>query len=90
LRTNLASVLLQMLGLRLGAIEDFPFLTPPDPRAVRDGTELLRELGALRARPDRRGLPQLTKVGRELARLPIEPRYARMVLAARDAGVARE
>ncbi len=90
LRTNLASVLLQMLGLRLGAVDDFPFLTPPDPRAVRDGTELLRELGALRARPDRRGLPQLTKVGRELARLPIEPRYARMVLAARDAGVARE
>ena len=90
LRTNLASVLLQMLGLRLGAVEDFPFLTPPEPRAVRDGTDLLRELGALRAKHDRRGLPQLTKVGRELTRLPIEPRYARMVLAARDAGVARE
>ncbi|NLT25656.1 MAG: ATP-dependent RNA helicase HrpA, partial [Microbacteriaceae bacterium] len=97
LRTNLASVLLQMISLGLGAIDDFPFLTPPDPRGVRDGVELLRELGAIGpstgrpaqgdggARP-----PRLTRIGRELARLPIEPRYARMVLAGRAEGVARE
>ena len=90
LRTNLASVLLQMLSLGLGAIEDFPFLTPPDPRGVKDGVDLLRELGAIRARPGRDGVPQLTKIGRELAQLPIEPRFARMVLAAKEYGVGRE
>lgn len=114
LRTNLASVLLQMLELKLGAIEEFPFLTPPDSRGVKDGVELLRELGAIRGAPrytasggtrgskgrraatesdvSRRGnaVPQLTRIGRDLARLPIDPRYGRMVLASKDLDVARE
>ena len=76
LRTNLASVILQMAALRLGPIEDFPFLDPPDRRQVRDGVNLLTELGALDA------AGQLTQVGRRLAALPVDPRYARMVLEA--------
>lgn len=89
LRTNLAAVILQMASLGLGAIEEFPFLTPPDPRGIRDGLELLRELGALDdgARGDG---PQLTRVGRQLSRLPIEPRFARMVLESKAQGVSRE
>ena len=89
LRTNLAAVILQMASLGIGAIEEFPFLTPPDPRGIRDGLELLRELGALddRARGDG---PQLTRVGRQLSRLPIEPRFARMVLESKAQGVSRE
>ncbi|RRJ86364.1 ATP-dependent RNA helicase HrpA [Gulosibacter macacae] len=90
LRTNLASVLLQMVSLGLGAIDRFPFLTPPDPRGVKDGVELLRELGAIRAKPARDGSPQLTQIGRQLAQLPIEPRFARMLLAAQELGVGRE
>ena len=81
LRTSLASVLLQMMSLGLGAIEDFPFLDPPDRRAVRDGIGLLDELGALepgKGTGDRR----LTTVGRRLAQLPLEPRFARMVVEA--------
>ncbi len=84
LRTNLASVLLQMADLRLGDIARFPFLDPPDARQVRDGLAVLRELGAL---DDRR---QLTDVGRRMARLPLDPHLARMVLAAQDAGCVRE
>jgi ATP-dependent RNA helicase HrpA len=89
LRTNLAAVILQMASLGLGPIEEFPFLTPPDSRGIRDGLELLRELGALdeAARGDG---PQLTRVGRQLARLPIEPRFARMVLESKAQGVSRE
>ncbi|GAA1772076.1 ATP-dependent RNA helicase HrpA [Agromyces humatus] len=89
LRTNLAAVILQMASLGLGAIEEFPFLTPPDARGIRDGLELLRELGALDdgARGDG---PQLTRVGRQLSRLPIEPRFARMVLESKAQGVSRE
>lgn len=89
LRTNLAAVILQMASLGLGPIEDFPFLTPPDSRGIRDGLDLLRELGALDdgARGDG---PQLTRVGRQLARLPIEPRFARMVLESKTQGVSRE
>lgn len=84
LRTNLASVILQMAALRLGAIEDFPFLDPPDGRQVRDGVLLLQELGALDA--DQR----LTKLGRRLARLPLDPRLGRMVLEADRRGCAHE
>ena len=83
LRTNLASVLLQMASLGLGDIEDFPFLEPPDRRNVRDGMALLEELGALA--DDR-----LTKVGRQLAELPIDPRMARMVVEADKLGCVRE
>jgi ATP-dependent helicase HrpA len=84
LRTNLASVILQMAALRLGDIEDFPFLDPPDRRQVRDGVLLLQELGALDADQS------LTHVGRRLARLPVDPRLGRMVLEADRGGCADE
>ena len=75
LRTNLASVLLQMASLKLGDIDDFPFLDPPDRRAVNDGLSLLTELGALDGR-------RLTKLGRTMSGLPVDPRLGRMLLAA--------
>jgi len=74
-RTNLAGVVLQMKALRLGEIEDFPFPDPPDARYVKDALQLLRELGALD------GAGQLTRRGRDLARLPVDPVVGRMVLA---------
>ncbi len=74
LRTNLAAVILQMLHLRLGNIEDFPFIEPPDGKAISDGFNLLQELSAV----NREG--QLTPLGRQLARLPVDPRLGRMVL----------
>jgi len=76
LRTNLASVILQMTALQLGAIEDFPFVERPDERMVKDGYDTLVELGAIDDRA------RLTPTGRELARLPIDPRIGRMILAA--------
>ncbi len=76
LRTNLASVILQMKALRLGAVEAFPFVEPPDARMIRDGYETLEELGAV----DDAG--ELTPLGKRLARLPIDPRIGRMLLAA--------
>ncbi len=83
LRTSLASVILQMTSLGLGQVERFPFVDPPDSRAVKAGVQLLEELGALV--PDtstgRRG-PRLTGTGRTLARLPIDPRLARMIFEA--------
>ncbi|MBJ7453444.1 MAG: ATP-dependent RNA helicase HrpA, partial [Blastococcus sp.] len=84
LRTNLASVLLQMAALDLGAVEDFPFVDPPDSRAVADGLALLEELGAL----DQEG--KLTPTGRSLAALPLDPRIARMVVEADRRGVLEE
>ncbi|MEC9372970.1 MAG: ATP-dependent RNA helicase HrpA, partial [Planctomycetota bacterium] len=83
-RTNLASVILQMKALRLGKPESFPFLEAPDARAIHDGYETLRELGAV----DDEG--QLTEIGRRLARLPIDPRIGRMVLAAHDEHCLKE
>jgi ATP-dependent helicase HrpA len=81
LRTNLASVILQMTAAGLGEIEAFPFVEPPDRRAVKDGVDLLHELGAIDPRePDPR--KRLTPVGRQLAQLPVDPRLARMVLEA--------
>lgn len=77
-RTNLAAVILQMQALELGRVDSFPFIDPPDTRMIRDGFETLRELGAI-DEEDR-----LTALGRELARLPIDPRVGRMILAARD------
>ena len=88
LRTNLASVILQMTALGLGDVAAFPFLDPPDPRAVRDGVALLEELGALDLR--RPGIRRLTPVGRQLAQLPIDPRLGRMVLEADRQGCVRE
>jgi len=76
LRTSLASVILQMAANGLGDVEDFPFLDPPDPRQVRDGMNLLQELGAI---DSARGL---TPLGRRLAQLPVDPRLGRTVLEA--------
>jgi HrpA-like RNA helicase len=128
LRTNLASVILQMAALDIGEIEDFPFIDPPDRRQVKDGIELLRELGAItpavpqadarrssgpessgseaaagasslvavgssagRASPTGSiGRLKLTRLGRKLAELPIDPRLGRMVLAAADEGCVPE
>ncbi|WP_061291755.1 ATP-dependent RNA helicase HrpA [Herbidospora cretacea] len=83
LRTNLASVILQMTSLGLGDISAFPFVEPPDQRQVKDGVNLLQELGAL----DAKGL---TAMGRKLAQLPVDPRLARMILEAQTNGCARE
>jgi len=82
LRTNLASVILQMASLRLGPVEEFGFVDPPDKRSITDGVNLLVELGALD--PDAASGEGLTDVGRILARLPVDPRFGRMVLAADD------
>lgn len=114
LRTGLAAVILQMISLGLGDIASFPFLTPPDSRGIKDGLDLLTELGAIRASGDpsretgpeegtptggprnrgERGAPakgpQLTRIGRDLARLPIDPRFGRMVIESRRHGVSRE
>ena len=91
LRTNLASVILQMLNLGLGDIESFPFLDPPDHRSIKDGLALLDELGALDGDPTDPEAPRhLTGVGRKIVRLPIDPRLARMVLEADRLGSVRE
>ncbi|MFE7225466.1 ATP-dependent RNA helicase HrpA [Nocardioides sp. NPDC057577] len=83
LRTNLASVILQMASLGLGDIARFPFVEAPDRRNITAGVQLLEELGAMRAQ-------RLTKLGRRLARLPIDPRLARMVLEAERLGCVRD
>ncbi|MDN5743965.1 MAG: ATP-dependent RNA helicase HrpA, partial [Nocardioidaceae bacterium] len=87
LRTNLASVFLQMTSLGLGDIERFGFVEPPDRRHVQAGTQLLEELGAVRSRS---GRTDLTKVGRRLARLPVDPRLGRMLLEAERLGCVRD
>lgn len=84
LRTNLAAVILQMLHLRLGSIEDFPFIEPPDGKAISDGFNLLQELSAVNRES------QLTPIGRQLARLPIDPRLGRMVLEGAKQGSLEE
>ncbi len=122
LRTNLAAVILQMISLGLGDIAAFPFLTPPDSRGIKDGLDLLTELGAvetpsrsssLSRRPpktgnpaidnaghfdklstpldklDQRG-PKLSRVGHQLAKLPIDPRFGRMVVESKAQGTSRE
>ncbi|HET9996121.1 MAG TPA: ATP-dependent RNA helicase HrpA, partial [Nocardioides sp.] len=96
LRTNLASVILQMTSLRLGEIARFPFVEPPDKRTITDGVQLLEELGAIGlvtgagapSSPSNR--MRLTKVGQRLARLPIDPRLGRMILEAERLGVLRD
>ena len=93
LRTSLASVVLQMLALGFGDIAEFPFLTPPGSRDVRSAIELLVELGAVSAgRPSARSgtgseAPRLTRIGRDIARMPIDPRFARMLVESVTAGV---
>src|SRR4029077_567026 len=87
LRANLASVILQMTSLGLGDVGRFPFVEPPDRRNVSAGVQLLEELGAL-AGGGREA--RLTRVGRRLARLPIDPRLGRMILEAERLGCVRE
>ena len=89
LRTNLASVILQMTNAGLGRIEQFPFLDAPDARSIRNGYSLLDELGAI-DEPVGAGPVRLTKLGRRIARLPIDPRMARMVIEAERLGCVRE
>ncbi|PVA73744.1 ATP-dependent RNA helicase HrpA [Mycobacteroides abscessus] len=84
LRTNLAAVILQMAALQLGDIENFPFLDPPDKRSIRDGVQLLQELGAFSADGT------ITELGRRLARLPLDPRIGRMILQADAEGCVEE
>ena len=117
LRTNLAAVILQMISLGLGDIASFPFLTPPDSRNIKDGLDLLAELGAVEPQTTRRTKtgskgsaeevapgptselatdaragagPRLTRIGKQLAQLPIDPRFGRMVIESRRHGVSRE
>jgi len=88
-RTNLASVILQMASLGLGEVETFPFVEPPELRNIRDGIALLEELDAVD--PEFEGTRKwLTPIGRQLARLPIDPRFGRMVIAAEENGCLRE
>ncbi|WP_327375037.1 ATP-dependent RNA helicase HrpA [Streptomyces sp. NBC_01216] len=89
LRTNLASVILQMTAAGLGEIEKFPFIDPPDHRNIRDGVQLLQELGALNP-TEKDPRKRLTEQGRKLAQLPVDPRLARMVLEADRNGCVRE
>ncbi|MEQ4532580.1 MAG: ATP-dependent RNA helicase HrpA, partial [Mixta sp.] len=87
LRTNLASVILQMTALGLGDISAFPFVEAPDKRNIQDGVRLLEELGAI---TEEEGRYRLTPSGRQLAQLPVDPRLARMVLEAQKYGCVRE
>ena len=84
LRSSLAGVILRMKSLRLGSVEDFPFIEPPSRRAIADGYQLLGELGAVDE------ANELTTVGAELARLPLDPRVGRMILEARGRGALEE
>lgn len=86
LRSSLAGVILRMKALKLGAVEAFPFIDPPTSRMIGDGYQLLIELGAV-TDDERRAL---TPIGRELARLPLDPKVGRMLLAARDMGCLNE
>ncbi|MEO8094793.1 MAG: ATP-dependent RNA helicase HrpA, partial [Pseudolysinimonas sp.] len=94
LRTNLAAVILQMISIGLGDIAGFPFLQPPDSRGIQDGVDLLHELGAIRRLSSPKGVskpaPEITKVGRELALLPVDPRFGRMIVESKKHGVVRE
>lgn len=90
LRTNLASVILQMLALGLGDMSRFPFVEAPDSRHIKDGLRLLEELGAINGSIDGQHPLRLTPLGRQLARVPLDPRLARMVLAAPQFGCLEE
>ena len=76
MRTNLASVILQMLTLRIGDIESFPFVDPPETSAIRDGFQILEELGAVSEKK------RITPLGKNMARFPVDPRFARILLSA--------
>ncbi len=83
-RTNLAAVILQMENLRLGHIDDFPFVEPPEDRLISDGYKLLFELGAIDSRH------KITKIGKHLGHFPIDPKLARMLLQAKNENALRE
>jgi ATP-dependent helicase HrpA len=85
LRTNLAAVILQMISLGLGDIASFSFLQPPDSRGIKDGLDLLHELSAVE-----KGGTRITAIGKKLARLPIDPRFARMVVESQQHGTTRD
>jgi ATP-dependent helicase HrpA len=89
LRTNLASVILQMTAIGLGDVASFPFVEPPDRASIRDGYLLLEELGAIED-ADESGRRRLTPIGRRLARLPVDPRLGRMILESAHNGCVRE
>ena len=89
LRTNLAAVILQMISIGLGDIAAFPFLQPPDSRGIQDGMDLLLELNAI-SRDRTTGHTRITSVGRDLATLPLDPRFGRMLVEAKRNGVVRE
>ncbi len=84
LRTNLSSVILQMISLGLGDIASFPFLQPPDSRGIKDGLDLLHELNAVTK------ANTITPIGKQLSQLPIDPRLARMVIESKKHGTSRE
>ncbi|KZE34900.1 ATP-dependent RNA helicase HrpA [Crenobacter luteus] len=84
LRSNLAAVILRMAALRLGAVDAFPFIEAPSSRLIADGYQVLLELGAVTERNE------LTPIGRELARIPVDPKIGRMLLAAREQHCVRE
>ncbi|MFP1603518.1 ATP-dependent RNA helicase HrpA [Microbacterium sp. 2216-1] len=88
LRTSLASVVLQMLSLGFGDIAAFPFLTPPDSRGVKAAFDLLTEIGAVET--TRGAEPRLTRIGRDISRMPMDPRFARMLVEAGGTGVIDE
>ncbi|MBY6062444.1 ATP-dependent RNA helicase HrpA [Microbacterium esteraromaticum] len=88
LRTSLASVVLQMLSLGFGDIAAFPFLTPPDSRGVKAAFDLLTEIGAVET--TRGAEPRLTRIGRDISRMPMDPRFARMLVEAGRTGVIDE
>lgn len=91
LRTNLASVILQMTALGLDDIEAFPFVDAPDERHIQDGVKLLEELGAFETVQTKSGEKRLlTRVGRQLAQLPVDPRLAKMILSAVNFGCVYE
>jgi ATP-dependent helicase HrpA len=89
-RTNLASVILAMAAAGLGDIHGFPFIDPPDARNIKAGVQLLEELGALQPKAKGDEARRLTPLGRTLAQFPLDPRLARMVIAAGDNGCVRE
>jgi ATP-dependent helicase HrpA len=84
LRSSLAGVILRLASLGLGRVQEFPFIEPPSSRAIADGTALLQELGALNAEAE------LTDIGRELSRIPLDPRIGRMLIEAKKFGVLPE
>ncbi len=88
LRSSLAGVILRLAALGLGRVESFPFIEPPSSRAIGDGIAQLTELGALDASSERSG--ELTAVGREMAKIPVDPRIGRMLIEAKKLGVLTE